>query len=188
MRALVDLTRNSKDDYTRWQAAQSLVKIGAGNSDAIRALVDLTRNSKDDYTRWQAAQSLENILTADQIAEVVIVLGSDSKPNKKRYQVILHCAQNMPYSAFYQAWHHRSYMRLAITFLQYYWSRIALVFALVVQGGVVSANPLAYFLGFAEGFALSALGCALIWVFYRTDWKVIRKKIMKVIKKVRSKK
>ena len=121
IRALVDLTRNSKDDDTRWRAAESLGKIDPGNSDAIRALVELIGNSKDDDTRREAAQSLKDILTVDQMAEVVTTLKYYLSPlgiamsivkfkNSRYfdcYEVLWHCAQNMPYSSFYQAWHHR---------------------------------------------------------------------------------
>jgi HEAT repeat protein/energy-coupling factor transporter ATP-binding protein EcfA2 len=59
--ALVKFIRNSKDDDTCWQAAESLGKIDPGNFNVISALVDLTRNSKHYFTCWQAAQSLGKI-------------------------------------------------------------------------------------------------------------------------------
>ena len=37
--ALIELLETTPDDYTRWQAAQSLVKIGTGNPKAIEALI-----------------------------------------------------------------------------------------------------------------------------------------------------
>jgi HEAT repeat protein/energy-coupling factor transporter ATP-binding protein EcfA2 len=119
--ALVDLIGNSKDDDTRWHAAESLGKIGAGNSDAISALVDLIGNSKDNSTRMRAAETLKDILTLDQMGEVVTtlkyylsplgILMSIVKFKLFRYfdfyKVIWQYAQNMPYPEFYQAWHHR---------------------------------------------------------------------------------
>ncbi|OKH50523.1 NACHT domain-containing protein [Scytonema sp. HK-05] len=121
IRALVDLIGNSKDVFTRLQPAGSLGKIGAGNTDAIRALVDLTRNSKDDDTRWQAAESLKDILTVDQMVEVVSNLKYYLSPMgiamsivkfkisqySDFYEVLWQYAQNMPYPSFYHAWHHR---------------------------------------------------------------------------------
>ncbi|MCC5663006.1 HEAT repeat domain-containing protein [Nostoc sp. CHAB 5784] len=143
--ALLNLIDTSQDEFTRRQAAFSLGKIDPGNERAIAALVKLIATFEDKYsprdenienimpwfdnmmTCQEALRSLEKILSADQMAKVVIDLGSDSKLNDDRYGVISHCAQNIPYSAFYQAWHRRSYMKLAITFLQYYWLRIALI-------------------------------------------------------------
>ena len=121
IKALVELTRNSKDDDTRWQAAQSLGEIDPGNSDAISTFINLIRNSKDDDTRRQGAESLKDILTVDQMAEVVTTLKYYLSPlsivisivkfkisrDFDFYKLIWHCAQNMPYPSFYQAWHNR---------------------------------------------------------------------------------
>ena len=227
--ALVNLIANSQDESTRRQAAESLGKIDPGNERAITALVKLIATSEDKYslrdenienimpwcdnmmTRQTALLSLEKILSADQMAKIVIDLGSDSKLNDDCYRVISHCAQNMPYSAFYQAWHRRSYMKLAITFLQYYWLRIliALVYLVYLVYLVASLRKffveiltltsslklaLTYTLKLALAYiSISALGIALGiasgWVFAKTDCMVrLRRKIMKVIKRVRSKK
>ncbi len=124
IKAFVEFIGNSKDDDTRRQAAQSLGEIGAGKSDAIKAFVEFIGNSKDDDTRWQAAKSLKDILTVDQtdqMAEVVTALKYYLLPMgtlmsivkfkfsrySDFYQVLWDYAQNMPYSSFYQAWHHR---------------------------------------------------------------------------------
>ncbi len=56
------LSNTDVDDYTRRQAADSLLQIGTGNPQAIDALVQLLSNTDvDDYTRWQVADSLEKI-------------------------------------------------------------------------------------------------------------------------------
>ncbi|MBW4499053.1 MAG: HEAT repeat domain-containing protein [Scytonema hyalinum WJT4-NPBG1] len=136
--ALVNLIAHSQDKDTRRQAADSLGQIAVGNETAIDALVNLIAHSQDESTRRQVAYSLEKILPADQMAKVVIDLRDNSKPNEERYRVIWHCAQNMSYPAFYQAWHHQSYMKLTMRFAQYRWWQIALclflglsIFALV---------------------------------------------------------
>ncbi|MDB9355199.1 HEAT repeat domain-containing protein, partial [Nodularia spumigena CS-587/03] len=56
--ALENLIRDSQDEYTRWQAAESLGKIDANNPTAITALVDLIRDSQSEYTPRQAVSSL----------------------------------------------------------------------------------------------------------------------------------
>ncbi|QDL09141.1 hypothetical protein DP114_15635 [Brasilonema sennae CENA114] len=136
--ALVKLIDTSQDEYTRWLVADSLGKIAVGNESAIAALVKLIDTSQDEFTRRQAAESLEKILTTDQMAKVVTALRDNSKPNKERYKVIWHCAQNMSYSDFYQAWHPRSNMKSAMRSAQYRWWQVALylflglcIFALV---------------------------------------------------------
>ncbi|WP_169156061.1 hypothetical protein [Brasilonema bromeliae] len=103
-------------------------------------MIQLTTNrttSQSESTRRQAAESLEKILPTDQMAKVVIAL-YEFKPNEQRCKVIWHCTQSMSYPDFYQAWHHRSYMKLAMKFARYYWWQIALylflglsIFALV---------------------------------------------------------
>ncbi|MDB9443527.1 HEAT repeat domain-containing protein [Sphaerospermopsis kisseleviana CS-549] len=59
--ALVQVIQTSQDEYTRWQAAESLGKIGHGNEQAIAALVQLIQTSQDESTRRRAAESLGNI-------------------------------------------------------------------------------------------------------------------------------
>jgi hypothetical protein len=114
--ALVELIGNSQlDDSTAIPAAYSLGEIGSGNEKAIAALVKLIGNSQlDDSTRSLAAESLGKILSEEQMPSVVTALKDYLSPetyknNFKRfdncYKVIWKCAQNMPYPAFYQAWH-----------------------------------------------------------------------------------
>ncbi|BDI14661.1 hypothetical protein ANSO36C_04630 [Nostoc cf. commune SO-36] len=114
--ALVELIGKPKLYYhTRWEAVSSLGKIGSGNEKAIAALVELIGKPKlDDSTRMQTASSLGKIILEQQMASVVSVLKDYLSPETykndferfdKCYNVIWKCAQSMPYSAFYQAWH-----------------------------------------------------------------------------------
>jgi HEAT repeat protein len=113
--ALVELIHNSQNEFTRWQAAESLGKIDKDNPTAITTLVKIIQNSQDESTRKQAVGSLKTLLTeAKKISEVVTNLkdclsNETYENNFKRfhdcYEVIWHCAQNMTYPAFYQAWH-----------------------------------------------------------------------------------
>jgi HEAT repeat protein len=116
IKALVDLISITKDKLTRYRAAASLGKIDPGNPTAIKALVDLIGTSKNGYTRREAAESLKKMLVKDdQRARVVSALKNffsdetyenDFERCHDCYPVIWHCAQNLPYPTFYEAWHH----------------------------------------------------------------------------------
>ncbi|MEG4301150.1 HEAT repeat domain-containing protein [Microcoleus sp. D3_18a_C4] len=59
--ALVELIRNSGDEYTRREATRSLGEIGKNSPDAIAALVELINTTQDEVTRWQTADILGKI-------------------------------------------------------------------------------------------------------------------------------
>jgi HEAT repeat protein len=59
--ALVRILETTKDDDTRWGAAETLGKIGTGNQVAIAALVRIVETTKDNHTRWRAAETLGKI-------------------------------------------------------------------------------------------------------------------------------
>ncbi|MEG4005338.1 HEAT repeat domain-containing protein [Microcoleus sp. Pol11C1] len=67
--ALVELIRNSGDEYTRRRATKSLGEIGKHCPETISALVELINISQDEVTRWQVADSL---LTIDKDNPVAI--------------------------------------------------------------------------------------------------------------------
>ncbi|MEH2405508.1 HEAT repeat domain-containing protein, partial [Nostoc sp.] len=106
--ALVQLLQSTTgDDSTCWQAASSLGEIGTGNEIAIAALVQLLQSTTGDgYTRWQAASSLGEIIQDNQHRfEVIKALSGYWRLDDEYYDLAWKCAQNMPYSDFYQAWH-----------------------------------------------------------------------------------
>ncbi|MEG4965186.1 HEAT repeat domain-containing protein [Microcoleus sp. B6-A1] len=59
--ALIELIRNSGDEYTRREATRSLGEIGKNCPDTIATLVELINTSQDEVTRWQAADILGKI-------------------------------------------------------------------------------------------------------------------------------
>ncbi|MBN3898951.1 MAG: HEAT repeat domain-containing protein [Nostoc sp. NOS(2021)] len=101
------LQSRNLDDNTRRQAASSLGKIGTGNEIAIAALVQLLQSTNmDDYTRWLAVFNLGKILQHNQHRFAVVkALSSYQLFDNNCSSVIWNCAQNMPYTDFYQAWH-----------------------------------------------------------------------------------
>jgi HEAT repeat protein len=111
---LVELINNSQDSNTCKLATISLGKVCLGNSTGIATLVKLIVNSQEQDIRRLAAYNLKGILLESQIEGVVTVLKNylsdetyenDSRRYRDCYSVIWHCAQNLPYPDFYQAWH-----------------------------------------------------------------------------------
>jgi len=71
--ALVELIRNSGDEYTRRLATKSLGEIGQYNSETISALVELIGTSQDEHTRCVAAESLGKIEKNNPVAIATLV-------------------------------------------------------------------------------------------------------------------
>jgi len=113
---LTELIRTSENEKIRLQAADILGGIDEDNSDAIATLTQLILTSKDKDTWKQAADSLKKLLTKNyQMTGVVTALKNclsdenyenDYDRYENSYTVIWHCAQNLPYPTFYDAWHH----------------------------------------------------------------------------------
>ena len=112
--ALEKLSRNSQDEEIRERAAWSLGKIDKGNPTTTTELVKFIQNGQEQSRCLQAADSLKTILIESQMVGVVSALKVYLSAQTYRkeflrfyacYTVIWHCAQNMTYPAFYQAWH-----------------------------------------------------------------------------------
>jgi HEAT repeat protein len=110
---LISLIDNCLDEATRCQAASNLAQIDCGNPIAITALFDLLSNSQRSY--GQATQALIEIIRANLCSCSIVVsrlkdlisvnYKNDFNRYKDCYEVIWHCAQNLSYPDFYQAWH-----------------------------------------------------------------------------------
>lgn len=105
-----------------------LGKIGADNPLAISALVKIFRTK--DERRQEAIESLKKVLQGDLMAGITELRG-DLKGWRRYgpcYNFMWHCAQNLPYPEFYQAWHKPKPLSLAqrITKLAF-WSVLALL-------------------------------------------------------------
>jgi len=112
--ALEKLSRNSEDEKIRERSAWSLGKIDKGDPTTITTLVGLIQNGQPQSRCLQAAERLKTILIESQMAGVVSTLKVYLSAQIYRkellrfyacYTVIWHCAQNMTYPDFYQAWH-----------------------------------------------------------------------------------
>jgi HEAT repeat protein len=112
--ALVKVIQTSQDLYISWKAVNNLKEIGKGSVQAVTTLVKIIQNSEIDVVRNRAAYSLETILEKNQFTKVVSTLkpylSAQSYENRfqefhQYYSLFWHCAQNMTYPTFYQAWH-----------------------------------------------------------------------------------
>ncbi|MEI2580450.1 NACHT domain-containing protein [Scytonema sp. PRP1] len=101
------------DDNTLRIVAESLGKIDPGNEKAINTLVKLLYSTDINDTLYLLVPDiLKQILQPNQMKTVVTKL-KDYLSNSEVYhidvyeEVLWHCAQNMSYPAFYQAWYRR---------------------------------------------------------------------------------
>lgn len=106
---LIRLFHSTHHPETLKRAIASLGKIGSGNRETLTTLLNLVQSAHDESTRLQAAHSLIHILRDKQMVQVVTTLRDHFLAHSYDlacYQVIWHCASNLPYVEFYQAWHY----------------------------------------------------------------------------------
>lgn len=97
----------------RREAAESMAKIAnKGDLKAIAALIRVIENSQDKFTILEVEHSFIKHIQHSGLKLVVSKLKSGIVTQikikwryKVYYQIIWHCAQNMTYPEFYQAWH-----------------------------------------------------------------------------------
>ncbi|WP_445249158.1 NACHT domain-containing protein [Microcoleus sp. OTE_8_concoct_300] len=123
--ALTELTGTSENKFIRLLAAGSLWKIDTNRLGEIDEgnpypypIADLTQfilTCEDKYRQETAAFFLTKMTETQQMTGVVTALKNclsdetyknDFERFKNSYEVIWHCAQNLPYPTFYHAWHH----------------------------------------------------------------------------------
>jgi HEAT repeat protein/energy-coupling factor transporter ATP-binding protein EcfA2 len=114
VKALMQILESTKDNFNCWLAADSLGKIAPGDRIAVTKLIQLIRLTDDESICNQAAKSLKKNLQENQLAAIVTTLkaylSDETYKNdfirfRYGYELIWHCAANMTYPAFYQAWH-----------------------------------------------------------------------------------
>jgi HEAT repeat protein len=110
---LIELSDPDEDvNCLDWEAFERLGRISMGNATAIAFLFDVFQTTQNEYAREEAAGNLRRILRGVRFPEVVTVLKNylpltDNVEPIENYceEAIWHCAQNMSYPDFYQAWH-----------------------------------------------------------------------------------
>ncbi|MEG4070328.1 NACHT domain-containing protein [Microcoleus sp. Pol11C2] len=81
-----------------------LGKAASKSIDATKVVVKLLTTTHEQIIAREALYFLKTILNSNLLAIVVIGL-KDYIEDSEAYEIIWHCAQNMPYPDFYQAWH-----------------------------------------------------------------------------------
>lgn len=117
---LIRTIQTTQDKDTLRSAARSLGKIGSYNRDAIATLVKALRSASDESTCVQIVDSSIDILSHKQMMPVVTalrdILLEKSQDNTFAYhKLIWHCARQIPYPEFYQAWHFQTFASVAAT-------------------------------------------------------------------------
>ncbi len=97
--ALTELLDNSYDEHIHRMAAVTLEKIDPGNPNVFSVLIRLART--------EDRSSLLETFQRDQLPLVVSSLKDSFINNEGCFHIMWHCAQNMTYPNFYQAWHYR---------------------------------------------------------------------------------
>jgi len=100
--ALADLVQSPNKDIRR-KAAERLGQIEPGNQKAIKTLIELVQTPQDGFTSDDAVESLKKIIPDSLFSKVVSDL-KECWSNGYCYEVLWHCAQNLPYPDFHQAW------------------------------------------------------------------------------------
>lgn len=124
--ALSKFIDSANDNNLLFNAACSLVKINPGNKKALSTFINLIQTlaqHNEDATDFESEQysylllsvanELQEILPIDQMPQVVVALKdylSKSKQDSSYryeacYNLIWHCAQNVPYPDFFEAWY-----------------------------------------------------------------------------------
>jgi HEAT repeat protein/ABC-type oligopeptide transport system ATPase subunit len=115
---IVNLTKiinSTEDKWVLLGAIDSLGRVDPGNSQAMTTLIQIIESSKDEDILELAVDCLRQILQQEQMIYAVGTLRKylidetyDYRFSWFRdcYSVLWECAKNLPYPAFYQAWHH----------------------------------------------------------------------------------
>jgi len=118
IQALTEVVQKSKDSSDRTQAVCALGYIGIGNLGVFNTLLEVVRNEPDDWIRTQAVRGLAQVtqgngfpIVVAQLKKYLQITSNRNTFNKDKsifyrecYETTWHCAQNMTYPAFYQAW------------------------------------------------------------------------------------
>jgi predicted NACHT family NTPase/thioredoxin-like negative regulator of GroEL len=104
--ALERTLKYTEDEDNRLGIAKSLDEIDPGNETAIEALVQVLNSTKDENTHNRIAEVLSQIGTKNKTASHALVrLLRHSFSSKEAYQLMMKCAEALPYPEFYQAFH-----------------------------------------------------------------------------------
>ncbi|WP_190966543.1 NACHT C-terminal alpha/beta 1 domain-containing protein [Nostoc spongiaeforme] len=122
---------SSKSNYGNYaikeKAIGALGIVGVGNKDVFKFLLNLLHNENMQGLRWNSLGSLGSILSGDMFSLAVSHLRGyleDSVYHNYRalyvecYLILWHCAQNIAYPDFYQAWHQGNSKEISLNHLE----------------------------------------------------------------------
>ncbi|HIK57114.1 MAG TPA: trypsin-like peptidase domain-containing protein [Synechococcales cyanobacterium M55_K2018_004] len=106
IRELVRLLETPQEEYTYLIAAENLGTFDPGNETAIRALMRLLESTQDQNTRRRAAETLGTLDPGNEtVIRALMRLLRHPFRTDEAYQLMMKCAEALPYPAFYQAFH-----------------------------------------------------------------------------------
>jgi hypothetical protein len=101
---LVEILCASDDRDISQGIVMVLGEAASRHIDATKAVIQLLQNTQDEIIAEDTIYFLKKIFKSD-LLKVVIEALKDYIEEAEVYEIIWHCAQNMPYPDFYQAWH-----------------------------------------------------------------------------------
>ncbi len=101
---LVEMLCTSDDRDISQGIVMVLGEAASRHIDATKAVIQLLQTTQDEIIAEDTIYFLKKIIKSD-LLKVVIEALKDYIEQAEVYEIICHCAQNMPYPDFYQAWH-----------------------------------------------------------------------------------
>ncbi|MBO1349720.1 MAG: HEAT repeat domain-containing protein [Hormoscilla sp. GUM202] len=100
------LFNSERSDY--WEAVDTLEEIAVGNKEMIAGIVQVLHSSENRYTSERAANVLKQILQdKSSFLDTVRGLKDSHKLDENKDEVLWHCAQNLSYPDFHEAFNDR---------------------------------------------------------------------------------
>jgi HEAT repeat protein len=110
---LNEILHDTQNFYICCTAANKLKRIEPDNSEATHILIQSFCNKSNKDVPWETADNLKNTRQYKLLSSIVENLQKhindeiyeNDVVSKDYYDILWHCAQNMAYPDFYQAWH-----------------------------------------------------------------------------------
>ena len=101
---LIETLDQNNNKYIRQKLMMSLGQAACININATKAILQILQTTEDEIIVDAAIYFLKKVSNSSLLTLIVTEL-KDYIEDAEVYEIIWHCAQNMTYPAFYQAWH-----------------------------------------------------------------------------------
>ncbi len=101
---LIETLHQNNDKYIRQKLMMSLGQAACININTTKAILKIWQTTEDEIIADAAIYFLKKVSNSSLLTLIVTEL-KDYIEDAEGYEIIWHCAQSMPYPAFYQAWH-----------------------------------------------------------------------------------